>query len=302
MANKATNDIVEDFLTYMRFEKNRSPLTVESYKSDLDAFCSFFSLLDSQLSWQTIDRDVIRDWMESMMNAGNAASSVAKRLSALRSFYRFALSRGYVESDPARSVASPRKKHPLPQYVRENQMDELIAEESWGDTYRDILARTLIICLYETGMRLAEVIGLDDADVDFTLKQIKVTGKRDKQRIIPFGRELESVLSDYMVTRDSMIEKKSKGLFLSSRGLRVSRTTVRGCVEEGLRRCCTLKKCSPHVLRHTFATALLNNGANLEGVKDLLGHNSVSTTEIYTHVTFEQLKKVYSKAHPRATV
>lgn len=297
-----TNTKTEEFLTYLRFEKNRSPLTVKSYHDDLKAFYEFFHSLDSQLSWENIDQDIIRDWMESMMNKGNTATSIDRRLSALRSFYRFALSRGFVDVDPSHGVIGPKKKHPLPQYVRESQMDELINDPSWGDDYNSVLARTLIIVFYETGMRLAELTGLKDVDVDFSQRQLIVTGKRDKQRIIPFGEELSKTLLAYIALRDKDIEKKSPALFLSHRGTRVSRSTVSNMVKENLHKYCTLKKCSPHVLRHSFATALLNNGAELEGVKELLGHSSVSTTEIYTHTTFEQLKKVYSHAHPRALV
>ena len=297
-----TNDNVEEFLTYLRFEKNRSPLTVKSYRDDLNAFYEFFHSLDSQLSWAEIDQDIIRDWMESMMNKGNTATSIDRRLSALRSFYRYALSRSLVENDPAHGIVGPKKKHILPQYVRESQMDELISDPSWGDDYNSVLARTLLIMFYETGIRLAELIGLDDIDVDLLQNQLKVTGKRDKQRIVPFGDELKNTLENYMAMRDQDLEKQSQALFLSRRGERISRTTVSDIVRKTLHKYCTLKKCSPHVLRHTFATALLNNGAELEGLKELLGHSSVSTTEIYTHTTFEQLKKVYSKAHPRASV
>jgi integrase/recombinase XerC len=297
-----TNDNVEEFLTYLRFEKNRSPLTVKSYRDDLNAFYEFFHSLDSQLSWAEIDQDIIRDWMESMMNKGNTATSIDRRLSALRSFYRYALSRSLVENDPAHGIVGPKKKHTLPQYVRESQMDELISDPSWGDDYNSVLARTLLIVFYETGIRLAELIGLDDIDVDLLQNQLKVTGKRDKQRIVPFGDELKNTLENYMAMRDKNLEKQSQALFLSRRGERISRTTVSDIVRKTLHKYCTLKKCSPHVLRHTFATALLNNGAELEGLKELLGHSSVSATEIYTHTTFEQLKKVYSKAHPRASV
>ena len=293
--------LVKEFLNYLRNERNYSGRTIKEYGDDLREFESFFKNLDTLLSWETVDPDVIRDWMESMMDKGNIATSVNRRLSAVRSFYRFALSRGYVETDPAHGVKGPRKEKPLPQFVREADMDRLLDISMWNlDRYEDIRARTLIIMMYETGVRVSELLGLDDADIDLEACSLKVTGKRDKQRIIPFGAELRDAVAAYMRKRDTDVEKQSPALFLSSKGERMTYSQTRREVRRQLSRVCTLKKRSPHVLRHTFATAMLNNGAGLESVKKLLGHRSLTTTEIYTHTTFEQLKKVYESAHPRA--
>ena len=293
--------MVKEFLNYLRNERNYSGRTIKEYGDDLREFESFFKNLDTLLSWETVDPDVIRDWMESMMDKGNIATSVNRRLSAVRSFYRFALSRGYVETDPAHGVKGPRKEKPLPQFVREADMDRLLDVSMWDlDRYEDIRARTLIIMMYETGVRVSELLGLDDADIDLDACSLKVTGKRDKQRIIPFGAELRDAVAAYMRKRDADVEKRSPALFLSSKGERMTYSQTRREVRRQLSRVCTLKKHSPHVLRHTFATAMLNNGAGLESVKKLLGHRSLTTTEIYTHTTFEQLKKVYESAHPRA--
>jgi len=292
---------IEDFLSYLRFERNYSVRTVKEYGDDLRGFELFFNNLDAHLSWESIDSDVIRDWVESMMDKGNMATSISRRLSALRSFYRFALSRGLVTSDPAHGVTGPKKAKPLPQFLRESEMDALLDERMWNmEDYSDLRARTFILMLYETGLRISELLGLDDAAVDTDACCLKVTGKRNKQRIVPFGAELRDAIERYKQLRDKSVPNMSSALFLNDKGARMTYDQARRETKRQLAKVCTLKKRSPHVLRHTFATAMLNNGAELEGVKKLLGHQKLMTTEIYTHTTFEQLKKVYESAHPRA--
>ena len=292
--------MIEMFLDYLRLEKNYSPLTVKSYREDLSDFERFFESLDSQVSWTSVDADVIRNWMEYMMDRGNSASSVNRRLSALRSFYRFALRKKFVQRDPVHGLQGPKKKKPLPQFLKETEMEQLLDSKMWTDSYEDVLSRTLIIMFYETGIRLSELTGLDDKDVDSITCEIKVTGKRNKQRIIPYGKNLAKTLAVYWQKRDAMVKDGSVAFFQTKMGERMSGAQVRSLVKKNLSKVSTLKKRTPHVLRHTFATAMLNHNAGLESVKKLLGHESLSTTEIYTHTTFEQLKKVYKNAHPRA--
>ncbi len=293
--------MIEKFLSYLRYERNRSELTVESYDRSLRDFGSYFRLRDSQLSWETVDSDIIRDWMESLMDKGDMASTVNNCLSAVRSFYRYALAHGVVEVDPSHHVKGPKRRKPLPKFIREKDMDRLMdGDNMWDGSFRDSRARTIILTLYSTGIRLAELIGLDVADVDFVNRQLKVTGKRDKQRIVPFGDELAEALRHYLQEREGQSAGDCAALFVSDRGRRVSRTMVTNIVKNNLQKVTTQQKRSPHVLRHSFATAMLNNGAELESVRKLLGHESISTTEIYTHATFEQLKNVYERAHPRA--
>ena len=292
--------MVDLFLDYLKLERNYSPATVKHYRDDLKEFERFFQELDLQLSWETIDSDIVRRWMEAMMDRGNVASSVNRRLSALRSFYRYALRRNLVEKDPVRGIQGPKRKRPLPQFLKETEMDRLLDENMWTDCYKDVLARTIIVTFYETGIRISELIGLNDKDVDYINCEIKVTGKRDKQRIIPFGDELSETLISYQHRRNAEMKCESEAFFRTEKGERVTDALVRQIVKTNLSKVSTLKKRSPHVLRHTFATAMLNHEAGLESVKKLLGHESLSTTEIYTHTTFEQLKKVYKNAHPRA--
>ena len=292
--------MINEFLNYLKFERNRSDLTIKNYGEDLRAFKEFYRNLDSRLSWKSVDSDVIRDWMESMMDKGNNATSINRRLSALRSFYRFALARKLVDKDPVHGVTGPKKGRPLPQFLKENEMDRLLDAESWTESFEDVRDRTIIMTFYETGIRLSELIGLDDSMVDFSNRQLKVTGKRNKQRVIPFGEELLATLRDYMKCRDKEVNLQSDALFVTVKGQRMTTSQVREAVRKNLSKVCTLKKRTPHVLRHTFATAMLNNKAGIESVKKLLGHESLSTTEIYTHTTFEQLKREYYSAHPRA--
>ena len=291
--------MIDQFLNYLRYEKNRSELTVKRYGDSLMDFQKYFEGLEGGLTWASLDADVVRSWMESLMERGNIASTVNTGLSALKSFYRFALSRGLVDQDPAHMVTGPKKRKPLPQFVKESELNELLDQTEWSDTYIDVRARTIIITLYEAGLRRSELVGLDDKDVDLTAMQLKVTGKRNKQRVIPFGKELAEQLSLYKTSRDEHIQKRSDAFFLGTRGDRITANEVYKTVRSCLSMVTTLKKKSPHVLRHSFATALLNHNAGLESVRQLLGHESLETTEIYTHTTFEQLKRVYDESHPR---
>lgn len=291
---------IECFLDYLKLERNYSRLTVLKYESCLRLFEEYFKNLNAELEWESVDADVIRDWMESMMDSGLTAATVNGRLSAVRSFYRFALKKGLVENDPAHTITGPKKEKPLPKFIREKDMDRLLQPEMWGDTYKDVCARTIILLFYETGMRVGELVMLDDEMVDLDNRQLKVTGKRNKQRIIPFGAELEQALRDFVRLRDDQVERTEKGFFVTEKGQRVTYEQVRRMVKNHLGRVTTQQKRTPHVLRHTFATTMLNHEAGLESVKQLLGHESLATTEIYTHTTFEQLKKVYEKAHPRS--
>lgn len=234
------------------------------------------------------------------MDKGLKASSVNKELSALKTFCRFALSRNLLERDPAHNVTGPKKEKPLPCFLSEDEMDRLFDVIQWDDSFESVRAKTILLTFYSTGIRRAEMAGLNDGDVDFLTDQLKVTGKRNKQRIVPFGKELHEALERYMTLRDSMVERCDKALFVTPKGKRVTDGMLYFIVRDCLKLVSSQRKKSPHVLRHTFATAMLNHEAGLESVQKLLGHKNLGTTEIYTHITFEQLKKVYKSAHPRA--
>lgn len=293
--------MVEQFLDYMRYERGQSALSVESYGNDLRCFEQYLKGRDETLTIATADTDLIRGWMEEMMDKGNRSTTVNRRLSALRSFYRFALSHGLVSHDPAHGLRGPKKERPLPQFLKEREMDELLDGDAGnGDAFKSVCVHTIIMVFYETGIRISELVGLDDADVDTATRQLKVTGKGNKQRIVPFGTELAEAIQRYRELRARLDVTDAKAMFVTEKGARVKDSQVRYEVKKELSKVSTLKKRTPHVLRHTFATAMLNHGAGIESIKKLLGHESVSTTEIYTHTTFEQLKRVYKQAHPRA--
>ncbi len=290
----------DDFLRYLAYERNYSVRTVGEYRDDLNAFEAFYREIDATLSWKEIDEDIVRDWLVSMMEAGRAATTVSRRLSALRTFYKFLLKRGWVDADPVRDVQSPKKGKPLPVFVKESEMDRLLDGAFFGNDFQGKRDKLILEMFYVTGIRLSELTGMDVHDVDTSGRVLKVTGKRNKQRIVPFGNELQSLLEAYFTARKAEDVGEGGAMFVDERGKRLTNARVRRIVQNYLGQVTTLKKKSPHVLRHTFATSMLNHHADLETLKELLGHESVSTTEIYTHTTFEELKKMYNQAHPRA--
>ena len=213
---------------------------------------------------------------------------------------RFLLKRKVLTVNPMQKVVGPKKKKPLPSFVKEKDMDRLLDEVSFGEGFEGCRDRLILEMFYATGIRLSELIGLDDADVDLSARLIKVTGKRNKQRLIPFGNELVEGLSLYIKVRNEELPQRTEAFFVLKDGRRMYPMSVYRIVKRNLSKVVSLKKRSPHVLRHTFATAMLNDNAELGAVKELLGHASLVTTEVYTHTTFEELKKVYEQAHPRA--
>ena len=294
---------IEDFIDYLRFERNYSSKTTESYQADLEAFKRFYEAIDSDINWIEMPADIVRQWVVEMMDKGNTATSVRRRLSSLRSFYKFLLRRGLVDKDPVHNMPGPKVEKKLPAYVREKEMDRLFDSDFFSDDYQGFRDRMILLTFYSTGIRLSELVGLDDRDVDLDQMQLKVTGKRNKQRIIPYGDEFGDSLRQYLAERDAFAKQfeGSTSLFLDERnGQRMTPAKVRNLVKRYLSMVTTQQRNSPHVLRHTFATAMLNHQADLQSVKELLGHESLSTTEIYTHTTFEQLKEMYNQAHPRA--
>lgn len=290
----------ESFLEYLSLERNYSSKTVRSYEIDLTQFESYFRGVDRDLDYTDVDADLIRGWVLSLMEEGYTATSVNRKLSSLRSFYHFLLRKRQVVADPTVKVVGPKKKKPLPVFVREADMDCLLDKTDFGEDFEGIRDRMVLGTFYLTGIRLSELIALDDADVDFSARVIKVTGKRNKQRLVPFGDELEADMRVYLSVRDGSCGRVCPAFFVRKNGKRMYPELVYRIVKRNLSKVVTLKKRSPHVLRHSFATSMLNHEAELEAVKDLLGHESLTTTQVYTHTTFEELKKVYEQAHPRA--
>ncbi|MBQ8866081.1 MAG: tyrosine-type recombinase/integrase [Bacteroidaceae bacterium] len=295
---------IEDFIDYLRYEKNYSHKTTEVYQADLEAFKRFYEATDNSLSWAEMPADIIRQWIVEMMERGNAATSVRRRLSSLRSFYKFLLRRGLVTKDPAYNIPGPKVEKKLPSYIRETEMDRLFDGDFFSEDYSGSRDRMILLTFYSTGIRLAELVSLNERDIDLDQMQLKVTGKRNKQRIIPYGDEFGDSLRHYLMERKTFMQQKiseQTSLFLDEvTGQRINPVKVRNLVKSYLSMVTTQQRRSPHVLRHTFATAMLNRNADLQSVKELLGHERLSTTEIYTHTTFDQLKEMYNLAHPRA--
>ena len=291
---------IDTFLKYLRFERNYSEKTIVSYRIDLEEFEDYLKKVDAEKSLVTADADLVRSWMVYLMEKGRSVATVNRKLSSLRSFYRFLLRRRIVDLDPMLKVVGPKKQKTLPSFLRVQEMDRLLDECSVNEGFEGVRDRLILEMFYATGMRLSELIGLSDADVDLSAKLLKVTGKRNKQRLIPFGEELWTDLLGYIKLRNETLPDRDEALFVRKDGKRMYPGLVYKLVKRNLSKVATLKKRSPHVLRHTFATAMLNGNAELQAVKELLGHESLATTEIYTHTTFEELKKVYEQAHPRA--
>ena len=295
-----------EFLNYLSLERAYSPHTVAGYENDLRAFEAYLGKTESGLGLQDVDADLVRGWAMDLMSAGMKATSVNRKLSSLRTFYKYLLKKGVVKVSPMQNVGGPKKSKPLPQFVREDDMERMLCATAQGESWQEVREHVVLQLFYETGIRLSELVGLNDSDVDFVRMAVKVTGKRNKQRIMPIGKGLADSLRRYMNSRDevlqSSISSAQSPLFVTDKGDRVYPHWVYRVVRKNLSRVVALKKRSPHVLRHTFATAMLNNAAELEAVKELMGHESVSTTQIYTHTTFEELKKAYKQAHPRASI
>lgn len=292
----------DDFLHYIGSERNYSERTLKTYDQSLTLFQRHMEAQGRPIDWTAVEEGDIREWMVAMMNNGSAPTTVNNRLSALRSFYRFLIGRDLTRHDPTQRIEGPKKQKPLPHFIKESEMDRLLDHTAFPDTYEGHRDHAILQLFYTTGMRLAELVGLDTGDIDFGNHTVKVTGKRNKQRIIPLVPETETELREYLRVRHQMFHDvpHDDALFIGSRARRIKRYHVEDIVKNYLGSVTTQQKRSPHVLRHSFATAMLNHGAEISVVKELLGHESISTTEIYTHTTFEELKRIYRQAHPHS--
>ena len=289
--------LTDSFLDYLRYERNYSEKTVLAYGEDISQLREFAQEEIGDFNPAEVTPELIREWIVSLMYA---STSVNRKLSSLRSFYKFLLKKKVVLVDPLRKITGPKNKKPLPSFLKENEMNRLLDDTDFGEGFEGCRDHLIIEMFYATGIRLSELIGLDDKDVDFSASLLKVTGKRNKQRLIPFGDELKEGMLEYVNVRNEQVLESGGAFFVRKNGERLYKNLVYNLVKRNLSKVVTLKKRSPHVLRHTFATTMLNNDAELGAVKELLGHSSLATTEIYTHTTFEELKKVYKQAHPRA--
>ena len=291
----------ERFIDYLRYEKNYSSQTEISYLNDILQFEKFIKAKDDNQALTSVDIDVIRIWIGSLVEQGFKASSVNRKLSSLKSFFKYLAKSGIIDKDPVKSVSGPKLNTKIPSFVNNKQMEEILDDaKNFQEGFKGIRDQFLIEILYVTGMRRSELILLKDNDIDFHNCTLRVTGKRDKQRLIPFSNLTKEKLKKYIQIRNKEIENKSPFLFVKEDGNAMYPKLVYKIINNHLKSISTLSKKSPHVLRHSFATVMLNNGAEINSIKELMGHSSLSSTEIYTHVTFEEMKKTYQNAHPRA--
>lgn len=292
--------LTNSFLDYLRYERNYSVNTVEGYRVDILQFEEFCKKECQEISPEEVTAELVRDWIVDLMDEGYSASSVNRKLSSLRTYYKYLLRKKKVAVDPLQKVVAPKKGNQLPVFLKEKELDLLLDGDAFDDDFEGCRDRLILEMFYATGMRRAELMGLKDEDVDLSALMIKVTGKRNKQRLIPFGGRLRELIKEYVDKRAGLETDRVEAFFIRKSGKSLYPTLVNQIVKRNLSKVVTVKKKSPHVLRHTFATAMLNHGAELASIKELLGHESLATTEIYTHTTFDELKKVYNQAHPRA--
>lgn len=297
------NDIVRDFLEYLEVERKYSSNTILAYDTDLSDFLSF--LKEHRISsLKKVHKDTLRSYLSSVLQKGFTKRTVARKIASLRSFFRYTKKRGLTDSNPTLTLVSPKLEKLLPTFLDEKSTEALFHSLD-GETEKGRRDAAILELFYSSGIRLSELINLNLLDVDLANTTVKVTGKGSKQRILPVGKKAITALKEYLVDRHIHQKKQRTGsdqvaLFVMDDGRRFYPQAVIRMVKRYIGKVSEVKKQSPHVIRHSFATHLLNNGADLRAVKELLGHESLSTTQVYTHISTEQMKKVYRQAHPKA--
>ncbi len=303
--------LIEQFLEHLRYERNVSAHTLRNYTSDLEQFLEFLSPLDHATGKRRlpavneVDHLTIREWLATLHTAQKKKSSIARKLAALRTFFQFLVREGMLELNPAKLVSTPRQEKKLPKHL---SVEDAIRFIETPDLETDLgkRDRAMLELMYATGVRVAELTTLNIADVDFRNQLVRVTGKRRKQRIVPFGDPAGEAIRTYLTVRDKFLfnapvsKREDEALFLNYQGTRITTRSVGRMVEKYIRLCAGVHNISPHALRHSFATHLLDSGADLRDIQELLGHARLSTTQVYTHVSMEKLIAVYDKAHPKA--
>lgn len=291
---------IEQFIRYLQFEKRFSPHTVTAYKNDLDQFSQYIVSFQPELL--NVTHQHVRTWIVSLMDDGIEARTINRKISSLRSFYKFLQRENLIGNSPMIYVRAPKIPKRLPIVITEQKMDILLdAQDVFSNDFQGMRDRLIVELLYGTGMRLSELVNLSDYDINGYEQQIKVLGKRNKERIIPISNSLTKLISDYQLQKLSQnFDNKSAALIVTNQGNKVYAKFIYRTVNLVLSFISTHDKKSPHILRHSFATSLLNRGADLNAIKELLGHSSLAATQVYTHNSVEKLKSIYKQAHPKA--
>lgn len=292
--------LLDKFVDHLTYEKRYSAHTVSAYQRDLQQFTAFLKEFGLNEPEKATDK-VVRTWMMRLMEEGTGPRSVNRKLSSLRSFFRFARITGTIYTEPTSLIDPPKTPKRLPEFVEEQRLERMFEDLQWPEGFKGIVDRLILELLYGTGMRLAELMGLKVGDTDLRANTVRVLGKRNKERILPLGDELTTSLASYLKERSVLFGDPgpSEALLIDKKGEPLARRTVQRLVTYYLSGVTSQKKRSPHVLRHTFATHMLEHGADLNAVKEILGHANLAATQVYTHNTVEKLRKVHAQAHPR---
>lgn len=289
----------ESFIDYLKYEKRFSSHTVTAYKKDLDQFVQFCTEVVGDFNVKETDTKLVRAWVVSLMEQNLAPRSVNRKVTTLKSFFKFLMKEQVVENNPATTLPLPKIRKKLPGFVEENNLHHLLDDDFFSDDFKGIRDKLIITLLYGTGIRLAELLRIKESDFNKKEHLIKVLGKRNKERVIPYPAEINNLLELYVNEKRDTIGSKTERLLVTESGKPVYEKLIYRVVKNNLAKVTLLEKKSPHVLRHTYATHLLNKGADLNAVKELLGHSNLAATQIYTHTTFERLHDIYKQAHPR---
>jgi len=292
-------DLIAKFLDYLSYQKRYSNNTIIAYRNDLNSFADYLEVFFETNDAGVVSRRMISSFIADLAESGISSRSINRKLSSIQSFYGFLLKEGPLEVNPAKSVQRPKTSSHLPSVMRSEQVEQLFEPNRFAANFEGRRDLALLSVFYACGLRRDELINLKVLDIDFHQSQLKVLGKRNKERIIPIAPELIKILRSYIEERDE-VNSSEPFLFLTGKAQKMYPSLVYEIVKNYLSKVTTMEKRSPHVLRHTFATHLLNEGANLQSIKDLLGHASLATTQIYTHTSLEKLKDVYNQAHPRS--
>ena len=291
---------ISRFSDHLKFEKRYSAHTVRSYHDDLTQFNDYLDTQFGGMKLRDISAPVVRSWLASMKQHKMTARTITRKISTLKSFYKFMMRSGVVAKSPMTGIVSPKLAKKLPSYVEEKQLKTLFRDVEFEDDWNGYTAKVAIRMLYQLGIRLSELVNCREAQVDHANRQVKILGKGNKERIIPVGKELLKLLKDYAGKKRQVFEQPEKTyLLVTGKGKKLYPKYIYRLTHDYLELVTTIEKKSPHVLRHSFATHLMNNGAELNAVKDLLGHASLAATQVYTHNTIEKLRNVHKRAHPR---